>query len=88
MLHGFLISLHILVAAILILMVLVQKGKGADIGAAFGAYAGVANGGGVRFARLCVGIDAGYVRTGGNTACDHYTAECGDRGVPARERHA
>ena len=36
MLHGFLISLHILVAAILILMVLVQKGKGADIGAAFG----------------------------------------------------
>ncbi len=32
----FLTSLHILVSAILIAMVLLQKGKGADIGAAFG----------------------------------------------------
>jgi preprotein translocase subunit SecG len=32
----FLISLHVLVSAILIGMVLLQKGKGADIGAAFG----------------------------------------------------
>jgi len=32
----FLISLHVIVSTILILMVLVQKGKGADIGAAFG----------------------------------------------------
>jgi preprotein translocase subunit SecG len=34
--HYFLITLHVLVAVILILMVLLQKGKGADIGAAFG----------------------------------------------------
>src|SRR5512139_847856 len=32
----FLTSLHVLVSAILITMVLLQKGKGADIGAAFG----------------------------------------------------
>jgi len=32
----FLTSLHVLVSAILIGMVLLQKGKGADIGAAFG----------------------------------------------------
>jgi preprotein translocase subunit SecG len=32
----FLISLHVIVSGILILMVLLQKGKGADIGAAFG----------------------------------------------------
>jgi preprotein translocase subunit SecG len=32
----FLISLHVIVSAILIAMVLLQKGKGADIGAAFG----------------------------------------------------
>jgi preprotein translocase subunit SecG len=32
----FLISLHVIVSAILIGMVLLQKGKGADIGAAFG----------------------------------------------------
>ena len=32
----FLISLHVIVSTILVLMVLVQKGKGADIGAAFG----------------------------------------------------
>ncbi len=32
----FLVSLHIIVSAILIGMVLLQKGKGADIGAAFG----------------------------------------------------
>jgi preprotein translocase subunit SecG len=32
----FLVSLHVLVSAILIGMVLLQKGKGADIGAAFG----------------------------------------------------
>jgi preprotein translocase subunit SecG len=32
----FLISLHVMVSAILIAMVLLQKGKGADIGAAFG----------------------------------------------------
>jgi preprotein translocase subunit SecG len=32
----FLISLHVIVSAILISMVLLQKGKGADIGAAFG----------------------------------------------------
>ena len=34
--HIFLTSLHVLVSAILIGMVLLQKGKGADIGAAFG----------------------------------------------------
>ena len=34
--HYFLVSLHVLVSAILIGMVLLQKGKGADIGAAFG----------------------------------------------------
>ncbi len=32
----FLVSLHVLVSAIMIAMVLLQKGKGADIGAAFG----------------------------------------------------
>lgn len=32
----FLISIHVVVSAILIGMVLLQKGKGADIGAAFG----------------------------------------------------
>ncbi len=32
----FLISVHVIVSAILITMVLLQKGKGADIGAAFG----------------------------------------------------
>jgi len=32
----FLVSLHVIVSAILITMVLLQKGKGADIGAAFG----------------------------------------------------
>lgn len=36
MLRIFLISLHVIVSAILIGMVLLQKGKGADIGAAFG----------------------------------------------------
>jgi len=36
MLHGLLVTLHVIVASILVLMVLVQKGKGADIGAAFG----------------------------------------------------
>ncbi|MFA5073276.1 MAG: preprotein translocase subunit SecG [Nitrospirota bacterium] len=34
--HISLIILHVFVAVILILMVLLQKGKGADIGAAFG----------------------------------------------------
>lgn len=34
--HGFLISIHLIVSFILIFMVLLQKGKGADIGAAFG----------------------------------------------------
>ncbi|HAK61463.1 MAG TPA: preprotein translocase subunit SecG [Nitrospiraceae bacterium] len=34
--HGLLIALHVIVSVILILMVLLQKGKGADIGAAFG----------------------------------------------------
>ncbi len=34
--HLFLVILHVLVSAILIGMVLLQKGKGADIGAAFG----------------------------------------------------
>ena len=34
--HIFLIILHVFVAIVLILMVLLQKGKGADIGAAFG----------------------------------------------------
>ncbi len=34
--HIFLVILHVLVCAILIGMVLLQKGKGADIGAAFG----------------------------------------------------
>ncbi len=32
----FLVSIHVIVSAILIFMVLLQKGKGADIGAAFG----------------------------------------------------
>lgn len=36
MLYGLLIALHVIVALILIFMVLLQKGKGADIGAAFG----------------------------------------------------
>lgn len=36
MLYGLLITLHLIVSLILIFMVLVQKGKGADIGAAFG----------------------------------------------------
>jgi preprotein translocase subunit SecG len=36
MLRIFLISLHLIVSGILISMVLLQKGKGADIGAAFG----------------------------------------------------
>jgi len=34
--HIFLIVIHVIVSAILIGMVLLQKGKGADIGAAFG----------------------------------------------------
>ena len=34
--HIFLVTLHVIVSAILIGMVLLQKGKGADIGAAFG----------------------------------------------------
>jgi preprotein translocase subunit SecG len=34
--HIFLVTLHVIVCAILIGMVLLQKGKGADIGAAFG----------------------------------------------------
>jgi preprotein translocase subunit SecG len=34
--RGLLIALHIIVSGILIAMVLLQKGKGADIGAAFG----------------------------------------------------
>jgi preprotein translocase subunit SecG len=34
--HIFLVSLHVIVSAILVGMVLLQKGKGADIGAAFG----------------------------------------------------
>lgn len=34
--HILLVTLHVSVATILILMVLLQKGKGADIGAAFG----------------------------------------------------
>ncbi len=36
MLYGLLITVHVIVALILIFMVLIQKGKGADIGAAFG----------------------------------------------------
>jgi preprotein translocase subunit SecG len=36
MVQALLTTLHVLVAAILIFMVLLQKGKGADIGAAFG----------------------------------------------------
>lgn len=39
MLHVFLISLHVAVSLILVSMVLLQKGKGADIGAAFGGGA-------------------------------------------------
>ena len=34
--RGLLIALHVIVSGILITMVLLQKGKGADIGAAFG----------------------------------------------------
>ena len=34
--RGLLVALHVIVSAILIGMVLLQKGKGADIGAAFG----------------------------------------------------
>jgi preprotein translocase subunit SecG len=36
MLHAFLIVLHVLVSLLLISIVLLQQGKGADIGAAFG----------------------------------------------------
>ncbi len=36
MLRVFLTSLHVIVSTILVFMVLIQKGKGADIGAAFG----------------------------------------------------
>ncbi len=36
MLNALLVALHVIVALILIFMVLLQKGKGADIGAAFG----------------------------------------------------
>ena len=36
MVQALLTALHVLVATILIFMVLLQKGKGADIGAAFG----------------------------------------------------
>jgi len=36
MLRALLVSLHVIVSVILISMVLLQKGKGADIGAAFG----------------------------------------------------
>ena len=36
MVQALITTLHVLVAAILIFMVLLQKGKGADIGAAFG----------------------------------------------------
>ncbi|HTG01161.1 MAG TPA: preprotein translocase subunit SecG [Nitrospirota bacterium] len=36
MLRIFLVTIHVIVSAILIGMVLLQKGKGADIGAAFG----------------------------------------------------
>ncbi len=36
MLYGLLVAVHIIVALILVSMVLLQKGKGADIGAAFG----------------------------------------------------
>ena len=36
MVTALLTTLHVLVAIVLILMVLLQKGKGADIGAAFG----------------------------------------------------
>jgi preprotein translocase subunit SecG len=39
MLHAFLISLHVAVSLLLVSMVLLQKGKGADIGAAFGGGA-------------------------------------------------
>ncbi len=34
--RGLLLAIHLIVSFILILMVLLQKGKGADIGAAFG----------------------------------------------------
>lgn len=34
--HIFLVTVHVIVCTILIAMVLLQKGKGADIGAAFG----------------------------------------------------
>jgi len=36
MLHVLFVTIHVVVATILIFMVLLQKGKGADIGAAFG----------------------------------------------------
>jgi preprotein translocase subunit SecG len=36
MLRVFLTSLHVIVSTVLVFMVLIQKGKGADIGAAFG----------------------------------------------------
>jgi preprotein translocase subunit SecG len=39
MLNIFLISLHVAVSLLLVSMVLLQKGKGADIGAAFGGGA-------------------------------------------------
>jgi preprotein translocase subunit SecG len=36
---GFLISLHMLIAAVLVGLVLIQRGRGAEIGAAFGSGA-------------------------------------------------
>ncbi len=39
MLNAFLITLHVSVSLLLVSMVLLQKGKGADIGAAFGGGA-------------------------------------------------
>jgi preprotein translocase subunit SecG len=37
--HEFILVIHILVAAALIALVLIQRGKGADVGAAFGSGA-------------------------------------------------
>lgn len=39
MLHGIILSVHILLAALIIALVLLQRGKGAEAGAGFGAGA-------------------------------------------------
>ena len=39
MLHGFILTVHVLLALMIIVLVLLQRGKGAEAGAGFGAGA-------------------------------------------------